>query len=67
MLNKGHRNGLSSCRVGCRLGCGLGCRFGTRFGAGLAAVLAGGSSPCGKQFASGKLRVKYNFLLNVGN
>ena len=38
MLNRGHRNGLSSCRFGCRLGCHLGSRFicalggfGTRF------------------------------------
>jgi hypothetical protein len=32
-------------------------------GAGWAGGLAGGSSPCGKQFASGTLCVKYNFLL----
>ena len=28
MLNKDHRNGLSSCRFGCRLGCHMGSRFG---------------------------------------
>ena len=39
MLNRGHRNGLSSCgfggRLGCHLGSTFGCtlgRFGTRFG-----------------------------------
>ena len=32
-------------------------------GAGLAGGLAGVSSPCGKQFASGTSRAKYNFLL----
>ena len=40
MLNRGHRNGFSSCRLGCRLSCHLGSRFGctldsgfgTRFG-----------------------------------
>ena len=31
--------------------------------AGLAGGLAGGSSPCGKQFASGALHMKYNFPL----
>ena len=61
MLNRGHRNGLSSCRFGCTLG-GFGTRFGSfggRFGSGLAA----GSSPCGEQFASRTWRVKYNFPL----
>ena len=28
VLSRGHRNGLSSCRLGCRLGCHLGSRFG---------------------------------------
>ena len=57
MLNRGHRNGLSSYRLGCRLGCHLGSRFGctlgsgfgTRLaalGAGLAGGLTGSSSPC---------------------
>ena len=42
MLNRGHRNGLSSCRLGCHLGSRFGCtlggfgtRFGSRFGRGL--------------------------------
>ena len=32
MLHRGHRNGLSSCRLGCRLGCHLGCRLGCHIG-----------------------------------
>ena len=32
MLNRGHRNGLSSCMLGCRLGCHLGSRFGCTLG-----------------------------------
>ena len=32
MLHRGHRNGLSSCRLGCRLGCSLGCRPGCHLG-----------------------------------
>ena len=32
MLNKGHWNGLSTCRLGCRLGCHLGSRFGCTLG-----------------------------------
>ena len=32
MLNKGHRNGLSSCRFSCRLGCHPGSRFGCTLG-----------------------------------
>ena len=32
MLNRGHRNGLSSCRPGCRLGCHLGSKFGCTVG-----------------------------------
>ena len=32
MLNTGHRNGLSSCRLGCRLDCHLGSRFGCTLG-----------------------------------
>ena len=30
MLNRGHRDGLSSCRLGCRLGSRFGCSFGCR-------------------------------------
>ena len=32
MLNRSHRNGLSSCTFGCRLGCHLGSRFGCEIG-----------------------------------
>jgi hypothetical protein len=32
MLNRGHRNGLSSCRFGCRSSCHLESRFGCTLG-----------------------------------
>ena len=54
MLNRGHRNGLSSLVEGlarglAALGAGLAGGL-AALGAGLAGGSAGGSSPCGKQF-----------------
>ena len=47
MLNRGHRNGVSSCRLGCHLGSRFACTLGEGLAA-LGAGLAGGSSPCDK-------------------
>ena len=70
MLSRSHRHGCSRCRLGCHLAAGLaallieGLAQGLEaLGAGLASRLARGPSPCGKQVASGRLRVKYNFPL----
>ena len=55
MLNRGHKNGLSSCRLAATWAAGLAAllvdglaRGLAALAAGLAGGLAGGSSPCGK-------------------
>ena len=70
ILDRGHWNGLSSCRLGCRLGSRLAALLGqglarglAALGAGCAAGLIGGFNPCGKRYASAASCVKYSFLL----
>ena len=52
MLNRGHRNGLSSCWFGCRLGCHLGSRFDCTLG-GFGTKLGSFGGRLGSRFGRG--------------
>ena len=62
MLNKGHRNGLSGCRLGCRLGRGFGTTFGS-FGSKLGSRLGKGRQPLWQAVCPRNITHEKNFPL----